>query len=87
MIFNVVPVVVFVVVCSIQLAYAVDYNSYGLIFGFNTFLSLILMTILTFAVADEHGFNLDIQTQVSSLYTMHLLYNIGELTIYHAPTI
>ena len=50
---------------SIQLAHAVDNNSYGLIFGFNTFLSLMLMTGLTFTVADEHGFDLDIRSQVS----------------------
>ena len=49
---------------SVQLAYAVDHDSYGLIFGFNTFLSLVLMTILTLTVADEHGLDLDIRTQV-----------------------
>lgn len=49
---------------SVQLAYAVDHDSYGLIFGFNTFISLILMTALTLAVADEHGFDLDIRSQV-----------------------
>ena len=49
---------------SIQLAYAVDHDSYGLIFGFNTFLSLVLMTALTLTVADEHGLDLDIRTQV-----------------------
>ena len=49
---------------SVQLAYAVDHDSYGLIFGFNTFLSLVLMTGLTLTVADEHGLDLDIRTQV-----------------------
>ena len=62
-----VPVSVSIIILtlfSVQLAYAVDHNSYGLIFGFNTFLSLILMSLLTLAVADEHGFDLDIRSQV-----------------------
>ena len=49
---------------SVQLASAVDYGSYGLIFGFNTFLSLVLMTILTLIVADKHGLDLRIREQV-----------------------
>ena len=56
------------VVCSVKLAHAVDNDSYGLIFGFNTFLSLLLMTGFTFTVADEHGFDLDIRSQVGWHY-------------------
>lgn len=56
-------VVVFLVY-SAQLALQVDHNSYALIFGFNTFLALILQTILTLVVADEIGLNLPIKTQV-----------------------
>lgn len=41
-----------------------DHESYALIFGFNYFIALVLQTILTFVVADEHGLNLDIRTQV-----------------------
>ncbi|KAF8386205.1 folt-1 [Pristionchus pacificus] len=37
--------------------------NYGLVFGVNTFVALILQTALTFAIADSHGFNLDIRTQ------------------------
>jgi len=51
--------------CSAQLSLEVDHKSYALIFGFNTFLALILQTILTLIVADEHGLALDIPTQVS----------------------
>ncbi|VDN87437.1 unnamed protein product [Brugia pahangi] len=40
-----------------------DSASYGLVFGWNTFLALLLQTILTFAVADKHGFSLSIRTQ------------------------
>ena len=50
---------------STQLALRVDYDSYALIFGFNTFLALVLQTILTLTVSDEHVLNLDIRTQVS----------------------
>ena len=60
---------VFLLRCSIQLAYAVDHDSYGLIFGFNTFMSLVIMTALTLTVADEHGLNLDIRTQVRGFDT------------------
>lgn len=49
---------------STQLALRVDYNSYALIFGFNTFLALVLQTILTLIVADEHVLDLPIRTQV-----------------------
>ena len=50
--------------CSAQLALRVDHESYALIFGFNTFLALIIQTILTLTVADEHGLDLDVRTQV-----------------------
>lgn len=40
-------------------------ESFGLVFGFNTFVALLLQTILTIAVADERGFALDIRSQVS----------------------
>ena len=50
---------------STQLALKVEHNSYALIFGFNTFLALVLQTILTLIVADEHVLNLPIRTQVS----------------------
>ena len=53
-----------IIMLSVQLASAVDHYSYGLIFGFNTFLSLVLMTALTFTVADKHGLDLGIREQV-----------------------
>lgn len=49
---------------STQLALRVEHSSYALIFGFNTFLALILQTILTLVVADKHGLDLPIRTQV-----------------------
>lgn len=54
--------------CSAQLAYNVDHDSYALIFGFNTFIALLLQTFLTLAVSDEHGLNLDIRIQVSYMH-------------------
>ncbi|EFO16653.1 hypothetical protein LOAG_11851, partial [Loa loa] len=37
--------------------------SYGFIFGFNTFVALLLETIITFAFADKYGFALPIREQ------------------------
>ena len=58
---------------SVQLAHAVDHDSYALIFGFNTFIALLLMTGLTFVVADEHGLDLDIRKQVLNSLDNHML--------------
>ena len=55
---------------SAQLALQVDHKSYALIFGFNTFLALILQTILTLAVADEHGLALSVKKQVRHCYKL-----------------
>ncbi len=52
---------------STQVALSVDHESYALIFGFNYFMALVLQTILTLIVADEHGLNLDIRTQVTNI--------------------
>ncbi|VDM41303.1 unnamed protein product [Toxocara canis] len=50
-----------------NIAAQLDSASYGLVFGWNTFLALVLQTLLTVAVADKHGFALDIRTQVNLL--------------------
>ncbi|KAM3727793.1 Folate transporter [Dirofilaria immitis] len=52
-----------ITVASVNIATQLDSASYGLVFGWNTFLALFLQTILTFAVADKHGFSLLIRTQ------------------------
>ncbi|EJW80085.1 hypothetical protein WUBG_09006, partial [Wuchereria bancrofti] len=52
-----------ITVASVNIAMQLDSASYGLVFGWNTFLALFLQTILTFAVADKHGFSLSIRTQ------------------------
>ncbi|VDO39020.1 unnamed protein product [Onchocerca flexuosa] len=53
-----------ITVASVNIATQLDSASYGLIFGWDTFLALFLQTILTIAVADKHGFSLSIRTQV-----------------------
>ncbi|PZQ90898.1 MAG: hypothetical protein DI548_02895 [Flavobacterium johnsoniae] len=40
--------------------------SYGLIFGFNTFIALVLQSILTVVVVENIGFGLSIKPQVSA---------------------
>ncbi|EJD76177.1 reduced folate carrier [Loa loa] len=52
-----------ITVASVNIAVQLDSASYGLVFGWNTFLALFLQTVLTFAVADKHGFSLSIRTQ------------------------
>ena len=47
---------------SSQLAIQLNSESYGLIFGFNYFIALVLQTILTVIV--NTGLNLDTRTQV-----------------------
>ena len=39
--------------CSFEVARSIRDSSYGLVFGFNTFLALLFQTTLTIAVADE----------------------------------
>ena len=65
----VITVIVITLSFSTQLALRVDHNSYAFIFGFNTFLALVFQTIFTVVVADEHGLDLPIRTQVSTRYT------------------
>lgn len=71
---------------SANIASHLNRASYGLVLGWNTFIALLLQTILTFAVADEHGFSLDIRTQfivyacyfggVTLLFTLIVAYRI-----------
>ena len=39
--------------CSFEVARSIGESSYGLVFGFNTFLALLFRTALTLAVADD----------------------------------
>uniref|UniRef100_A0A914WB31 Uncharacterized protein n=1 Tax=Plectus sambesii TaxID=2011161 RepID=A0A914WB31_9BILA len=59
-----------ITVASHNIASRLQSASYGLVFGWNTFVALLLQTILTLAVADERGFALDIRAQfvVYALY-------------------
>lgn len=53
-----------ITVASFEIAANIRDDSYGLIFGLNTFLALALQTILTATVADSVGLALPIRTQV-----------------------
>ncbi|XP_023340838.1 thiamine transporter 1 [Eurytemora carolleeae] len=52
-----------ITVASFEIASHITQESYGLVFGFNTFLALLFQTILTATVADSAGLALDIRTQ------------------------
>ena len=47
-----------------NLARKLKTDSFGLVFGFNTFVALGLQTVLTIVVADHRGLHLYIRTQV-----------------------
>jgi thiamine transporter 2/3 len=48
---------------SSEVAQRISEDSYGLIFGINTFLALLVQTILTLIVADDVGLSLDERSQ------------------------
>uniref|UniRef100_A0A914XN34 Uncharacterized protein n=1 Tax=Plectus sambesii TaxID=2011161 RepID=A0A914XN34_9BILA len=52
-----------ITIAQFNLARKLQTESYGLLFGFNTFIALGLQTLLTFAVDDERGFQLPIRKQ------------------------
>ena len=54
-----------ITVASFEIASNINQNSYGLVFGFNTFLALGFQTILTSIVADSVGFALPPRHQVN----------------------
>ena len=47
-----------------QIAKALKHKRYGFVFGCNTFLALLIETILTLIVVDKAGLGVDVQTQV-----------------------
>uniref|UniRef100_A0A0R3RUY0 Thiamine transporter 2 n=1 Tax=Elaeophora elaphi TaxID=1147741 RepID=A0A0R3RUY0_9BILA len=53
---------------STNIATELAAESYGLVFGSSTFAALLLQTILTLIVVDEHGLALDIRKQVKNLF-------------------
>ena len=53
-----------VVYSSSEVAKGLKRKSYGLVFGINTFLALLLQTILTLIVVDKIGFALEPKAQV-----------------------
>jgi thiamine transporter 2/3 len=53
---------------SFEIASNISQDSYGLVFGFNTFLALAFQTVLTFVVADSAGLALNPRDQVLHLF-------------------
>lgn len=52
--------------CRYQIAASLNMQRYALVFGVNTFIALVLQSVLTVVVVDSAGLGLDIFTQVSS---------------------
>ena len=49
-------------------------DSYGLVFGVNTFMALFFQTILTLVVADDAGLALPPRTQVGSIISEYVTF-------------
>ncbi|KHJ99543.1 reduced folate carrier [Oesophagostomum dentatum] len=58
---------------SCNIATELTSTNYGLVFGWNTFVAVVLQTLLTLLVADSHGFNLNMRTQ----FVVYGLYFVG----------
>jgi len=52
-----------ITVASFEIASHITQESYGLVFGFNTFMALAFQTILTYTVADSRGLALEAREQ------------------------
>ena len=52
-----------ITVASFEIASSISQDSYGLVFGFNTFLALAFQTILTTVVVDKVGLALEPRDQ------------------------
>ncbi|XP_074645633.1 thiamine transporter 2-like [Tubulanus polymorphus] len=52
-----------ITVASFQIATYLETDRYGLIFGCNTFIALVLQSIITFIVVDKHGLNTPVRPQ------------------------
>ena len=55
------------IINSAEVAKHLNDDSCGLIFGVNTFIALVLQTVLTIIVVDEAGLALESHTQVSNV--------------------
>ncbi|NXD85674.1 S19A3 protein, partial [Halcyon senegalensis] len=52
-----------ITIATFQIAVTLSMERYALMFGFNTFIALVIQTILTVVVVDSRGLGLDIETQ------------------------
>jgi hypothetical protein len=58
---------------SAEVAKHLNDDSCGLIFGVNTFIALVLQTVLTVIVVDERGLALETRPQVSNIFCENLV--------------
>lgn len=54
-----------------QIAVNLSVERYALVFGINTFIALVIQTIITVIVVDQRGLNLPISIQVSCNTCVH----------------
>ncbi|NXN15696.1 S19A3 protein, partial [Indicator maculatus] len=62
-----------ITIATFQIAVTLTMERYALVFGFNTFVALVIQTILTVVVVDPKGLGLDVSTQFliySSYFTV-----------------
>lgn len=79
---------VMITIAQFNIARAMTCESYGVVFGFNTLISLLLQSMLTLTVTDAHGpFNMSIRDQyvlysiihmgIAIIFLLAVFYNIG----------
>lgn len=59
-----------------QIAVNLSMERYALVFGINTFLALVVQTIVTVIIVDQRGLNLPISVQVSCTLLVRVGRNI-----------
>lgn len=59
---------------SSEVAKSLTQDSHGLVFGFNTFVALLLQTILTVTVTGKGGLELSTRVQVGAFMVNELFY-------------
>jgi len=64
--------------CSAEVARNLQEESYGLVFGVNTFVALVFQSLLTMIVVTDTGFELDAVGQ----YTVYAFYFIAVAVLY-----
>ncbi|KHN74186.1 Folate-like transporter 2 [Toxocara canis] len=83
---------VMITIAQWNLARKMVCESYGLVFGLNSFIALVLQTILTLVVVDKRGFGMDVRSQfivygayhavIAVIFLCSITYNLMDMLIH-----